>query len=59
MYMSLCCIHMLTYTMSIISTRHGFDWDGIEPHTHEHAHGWLRHRHAHFPDIHHRHSHPH
>ena len=28
-----------------------------EPHSHGHVHGPLRHSHAHFPDMHHRHQH--
>ena len=34
-------------------------WDlrGHEPHTHPHRHEALRHRHPHYPDLHHRHTH--
>ncbi|MCI1439953.1 MAG: EamA family transporter, partial [Acetobacter peroxydans] len=28
-----------------------------EPHTHPHRHVALTHRHAHYPDLHHRHTH--
>ena len=28
-----------------------------EPHSHPHRHAPLRHTHAHYPDIHHRHEH--
>jgi drug/metabolite transporter (DMT)-like permease len=36
---------------------HDFEWDPAQPHTHVHQHAALKHRHAHFPDIHHRHAH--
>ena len=36
---------------------HDFPWDGAEPHSHEHRHEAITHRHPHYPDLHHRHPH--
>ncbi len=36
---------------------HDFPWAGTQPHAHPHRHAVMTHKRAHFPDIHHRHTH--